>query len=238
MHHFASRALAGVFVVGVAAGSMGCADNNSSIFIRQVQVPDVANECVVTADPGGLMRTQGAVDPALQAFAFGDARPYNVSLLVGNQLIRRGDDETLKVETSRVQLFEAEVEVFDFQGASLTTFSQPISGFVDASSGSEPGYGLTSLTLIDGATLANAGTQTLVARVQLFGESLGGIEVETGLWDYPVSVLPGGFGCSDPENCDDPIIFGCSFGQDEIPDCRCHPSGGACGVAPGCVAED
>lgn len=236
MHHFASRVIARIFVLGLAASSFGCADNNSSIFIRQVQVPDLANDCVVTADPGGLMRTQGYVDPVLQAFALGAARSYTVALLVGNQLVRRGDDDTLKVETSRVQLFEAEVEVFDFQGASLNSFSQPISGFVDAASGSEPGYGLTSLTLVDGGTLAGAGNQTLVARVQLFGESLGGVEVESGLWDYPVNVLAGGFGCIEPESCDDPILIGCNFGQDELPDCRCHPNGGACGVSASCVA--
>ena len=217
--------------MGFAASSIGCVDNNTSIFIRQVQVPDPDNGCIVSADPSALMDTHGNVDTFAQRFITGagdvtqgQTAAFNVSLLVGNQLIRRGDVDTLKVETSRVQLFEAEVEVFDFQGASLNTFSQPISGFIDPSNGSEPGYGLTGLTVIDAGTIAAAGNQTLVARVQIFGESLGGLEVETGFWDYPVTVCDGCFGCVEPSSCDDEIVATCQLGQN-APDCRCLDRG-------------
>ena len=241
MRNFALKAAGAATVLGLAASTLGCVDNNTSIFIRQVQVPQADSMCIIQSDPSALMSTRGHVDVLQQRIVTGGGDPangvalaYNVVLLVGNQLIRRGDADTLKVETSRVQLFKAEVEVFDFAGASLNSFEQPISGFVDAASGSEPGFGLTDLTLVDAATLASVGEQTLVARVQLFGESLGGIEVETGLWEYPIAVCNGCFGCTDPEDCEDEIKEVCNIGQDDAADCRCLNAGKCAGMGTAC----
>jgi len=224
----AERVIAIGFVVGISALSAGCADNNQTIFIRQAQARDPGDGCVAKADPTGLFRNQGLVDTTLSALE------YRAPLLVGNQLVPRGNSATLRTETSRVVFFEAEVEMFDFEGNSLGGFSQPVSGFADPSSGTDPGYGLVSATLADAATMANAsaqGGQTIVSRVQIFGETLGGLSVETGLWDYPIFVCAGCLGCVEPESCDDELLPTCTVGQDDPIDCRCIGAG-QCNAVP------
>jgi hypothetical protein len=220
-------------VTGICALGAGCADNNSTIYIRQFQAADVENGCVATNDPSGLTLGSGSLDRALSNGS------YAGYLLVGNQLVRRGDPDQLRAETSRVQFYQADVEIFDFNGASIGAFSQPVSGFADPSTGAEPGYGLVYVTLLDaGSTsqlnLGNGG-QTVVARVKVLGETLGGLEVETGLWDYPIFVCDNCFACDRPESCDDDIKPVCRLGQDSSVDCRCVGQGvcppeiGSCG---------
>ena len=219
-NEFAKQLFGTTLVFGLAMGAMGCVDNNTTIFVRQVQAPDPANECVVTNDPSALARSRGYVDGAL-------ADSYFAWLLVGNQLVRRGDNDTLRTESARVQLYTADVEVFDYTGATLSSFSQPISGFIDPSNGSEPGYGLTSLVLVDqGVVSGHSGI--VVSRVKLFGETLGGDEVETGFWDFPIEVCADCFACIEPESCDDPCTASCEFGQDASPDCRSVGRGACC----------
>src|SRR5690606_18956920 len=100
------------------------------------QQATVDNECTVTSDPSAASLPRGRLDLALQG-------TYNASLLVGNQLVRRGDPNRLRTETGRVQLYQADVEVYDYTAALISSFSQPISGFVDVSSGNDAGFGLT-----------------------------------------------------------------------------------------------
>jgi hypothetical protein len=213
----------------------GCADNNSSVFIRQLQAPasepDDTGTCTWEADPSGNIVAVATMD---RFFTL----QYSGFLLVGNQLARRGDRQSLRVETSRVVFFEAEIEVFDFSQASLGAYTVPVTGFADPGDGSEPGYGLVAVPLIDPsiaqAVDTSAGGQTVVSRVKLYGETLGGLEVETGFWDLPINVCgdssaPGGcLGCVVPASCDDEFVVSCRSGQDAPVDCRYDPNSTAC----------
>ena len=70
--------------------------------------------------------------------------------------------------------------------------------------------------MVDAGTLqalAGSGEQTLVSRIRLFGESLGGNDVETGLFDFPINVCTGCLACSDPIECDDEPPPACIIGQ-------------------------
>lgn len=211
------RWVAGV-VVGIHAllGS-GCADNETTVFIRNVIVPN--QDCSVTPDPGGLFYPTGFLDAAF-------ARRYHASLLVGNSLVPRGDDNRLRTETSRVRLERAEVRVLDANEApvsrtdgSAAAFSVPIAGFIEPGGAGEPGFGIASVVLLDDATVdslaaqlkTSGGIQTLLTEVRVMGTSLGGVEVETPPFRFPIDVC---FGClvSFPPSADDPTIDG--------PDCR------------------
>lgn len=212
----------GFLVLGATAiGSNGCVDNNSSIFVHSVKVLDAGAGCVCQPDPEGAFYSTGFIDTAVRS-------SYQACVLVGNQLIRTQDDDRLRVETSRVTLFEAEVEIFDANGSSLTSFSQPISSFIDAASGASAGFGVAGITLIDPATLGaidtGAGGQTIVARVKVFGESLGGADVESGPFDFPIQVCSNCLGCFEPEDCETAPDLTCRVGQDTSPDCRCIPN--------------
>jgi hypothetical protein len=209
---------------------MGCVDNNSTLFIRQMQAPDATGDCVVSDGEDALHWTEGYFDVSL-------AQSYGGTLLVGNQLQQRGDEKTGRVETSAVQLYEAEIETFDHTGGTVSSFTMPTSGYVDGASGITPSWGLAGVVLIDPGTSGQvAPGQTLISRVKLYGENLGGIEVETGWWDFPIFVCDGCLGCECPASVDAEYAVACRPGNNETVDCREKPcwdpaSNNYCGCA-------
>lgn len=214
----------------------GCADNRSSIFVvGALAIPQ--DTCEWTNDDNNAYRPTGRLDLAL-------SKEYWIPILIGNQLVRRGNAATLRTETSRVSFYEAEVNLTDSAGTPIANgnFVVPASGFADAAAGTDPGFGSVAVTLID-ATSAQAipaGTE-VIANVIIRGETLGNIEVETDSWAFPITVCNG---ClvyfsadgDDPANqptvdCDNrsDAPFYCRMGMDELVDCRaCSGFAAAC----------
>lgn len=204
------NAIRSTLCCALLVAATGCVDNDSTLFIAQVQARTVDNECVVTNDPEGGFITRGALDPLLQT-------TYMAAMLVGNQLVRRGDADRLRTESARIQLYQADVEVYDFEANLLDSFSQPIAGFVDVGTGTDPGWGVTDVMLVsENASLAAAaaGGGEVVSQVKIYGETLGGLEVETGFWTFPVVICPGCVTIVEPESCEDDFVGGCFAGQD------------------------
>jgi hypothetical protein len=205
----------------LALGLAGCADNNSAMFVRGVLVP--AQDCTVRADPNGAMFLRGTVD-----LAFTDS--YVGALLVGNQLVRRGSKNQLRVETSRIALKGAEVTVLDDQENELANYTVPGTGFVDPGTGEDPGYGILGATLLPPGL---AGVDGLfIIDVKVFGTTLGGSDLESVPLRYPIQTCTGCL-ISYPADADDPAQPGyqcvqgtppesssCFTGQDQAIDCR------------------
>jgi hypothetical protein len=216
----------------------GCADSESMLFIRQAQAR-VAGSCTVDTSPSSLVLLRGSLDLAFQ-------RQYQAALLVGNQLVPRGNSAQLRTETARIQIQGAIVRAEDSSGAVVWgPATVPGSGFIDPASGSDPNFGVINTVLLGsdlgtslvGQLMADRSLVryfTSVARV--FGRTLGGMTVESGEWRFPINVC---YGCSivfppdasDPKvmpvpNCDLPATTGstvthpCIVGQDEAVDCR------------------
>ncbi|XXX75983.1 hypothetical protein WMF30_50875 [Sorangium sp. So ce134] len=190
-----ARRLCALALLAVSGGLLAsaCADNESSLFVRMRMAR--SGDCTVTCGPGEPFWTEDSVDAAY-------AGSHSATLLVGNQIVQRGDPDVLRTETSRIQLYEAEVRVADLEGNPVTEgYVVPITGLVDPGSGDDAGYNCTEVLLIDGATMddlrvqaANRGGDVqVVATVVLRGRTLGGQEVETAEWSYPVRVC---FACS------------------------------------------
>jgi hypothetical protein len=228
--------LALLLVGGLVFGS-GCAENRSSLFVRGAMVVPT-DTCEVTADAAAPMLFRGLLDVGLAA-------EHRGVLLVGNQLVRRGNNATLRTETSRIQLSSADVEVFDALGGSLGAFSVPVSGFADPGSASEPGFGAAQVVMVDSASATAAlaggkGPVEVVASVILHGETLGGVAVDAGEWRYPIDICNGCSvffppGSDDPANfpiadCNilDDATFNCHSGIDSATDCRSCPGVAAC----------
>jgi len=232
----------------MAVGASACADNESSIFIRQVLVPS-GSDCTYSADPGGAALALGVMDLAF-------TREYWAGLLVGNQLVARGASDQLRTETARFRAEGAEVEIETTSGDLVQSFTVPVSGFADPSGGTEPGWGVVHAVLIDGTTgqslaagFAEGERSPVVGRVvvvvKVFGRTLGGREVESGEFRFPISVC---YGClvSFPPDATDPDLptpncanvgtgssgeVPCYVGQDEPIDCRvCQAQGGPTGL--------
>jgi hypothetical protein len=202
------------FLLATAAMlAAGCTPNESSLFIRQCQALP-ADTCEVEADPSAPFNPRGVLDVA---FAAG----YSCSLLVGNQLVTRGDPDRLRTETSRVQIYSAEVTLMNSAGGSLGQSTRTTSGFVDPSTGAEPGYGLADVLMIDSAPAVG----DVVVQVVLQGRTLGGTELTTAPWNFPIHVCNGCL--CDRSTCGkagDPAK-NCHVGTDALVDCRLNLPG-------------
>ena len=242
---FLRRTLFAAVGLGSLVGNAGCADSESMIFIRHVQVPvSNASGCTVDPDPTGLFFSSGVLDVAFST-------QYSAELLVGSQLVARGNSSGLRLETARVQIQGAIVHVDD-AGGNLAWGPTTVvgSGFIDPAVGSDATYGLTSTVLL-GASLGTSLRAELrgergrvryfTSFVKVFGRTLGGASVETGEWQFPISVCygclvsfppdsylatPVAGGGLPPPNCDGIAATGssvtspCHPGQDDLIDCR------------------
>lgn len=242
-------AAGGALLLGIAPG---CAESESSLFIRQVQIPQSSSGagCSVDNSPSSSHRLFGVLDVAITS-------QYEATLLVGNQLIDRGSKDDLRTETSRVQLEGTEVYLKDASGRVVAgPYTVPGTGLVDPASGSNASFGLIASVLVDSVTASKLASELgtlprgtvrrLTSHVKVFGKTLGGTEVESGEWQYPIDVC---YGClvNYPLEADNPNIQGpdclnitpetkvsapCDPGQDDPVDCRiCHaiaPSSGVC----------
>lgn len=228
MHVLVKRAgAAALLAAGGALLSSACVRNESSLFVRAcLLVP--RDSCMVQASTNSAVVTDGTIDAQYTP-------QYVCTALIENQMVARGDNTKLRTETSRIQVYQAEVQVLDDNPTAPSAFAQftvPISGFADPGNGTEPGLGVTNIVLIDNATLQMLGTkaattgkqQQVVASVVLHGRTLGGLELESNEFKFPIRVTRFGL-CRTPtgEQC----VGGtqkptpdCLQGQDGFIDCR------------------
>jgi hypothetical protein len=225
------KILATTLVAGIGALTTGCTDAETSVFVQRVIIPEVADDgCTWNPDPSGLGLIFGKLDLGYTD-PNGDplVTSYRAVLAVGNQLVERGDEDTLKPESNRIQFYEVEAEVFNFAGTKLSEFTVPATGFADPSSGGNPGFGAVLATMVDIDAIlqffplgdAEPLGQTIVSRVIVRGVTVGGTEVETAPWDFPIEVFASG-SCREPDNCEGEIpTTACFLGNDATDiDCR------------------
>jgi hypothetical protein len=228
MHVHLRRAAALTFLAGSAVvTSASCARDDSSIFIRGV-VDVSRTDCTFQVSDNPTLLLQGSIDAAY-------AGEYKNVVIVENQLVARGDPTTLKTETSRVQLFEAEVQVLDpSQGnGAIAKYSTPVSGFADPSMAGQPGATGSEVLMIDAATIKTLATrvtstglaQTVVASVTILGRTLGGQQVHTQEFLYPIEVFygttcgsTGGNPCVSSMSAN--VMNDCRLGLDESTPCQ------------------
>ncbi|MBN1611237.1 MAG: hypothetical protein JW940_31685 [Polyangiaceae bacterium] len=178
---------AGSFVA-IGALLSGCGENDSVLFIRGVVLPEPP-DCTFGAEAGGTMLVSGTVDETM-------TESYQAVLLVGNQITRQGSRDQLRTETSRVSILGAEVHVLDEGDSEIDSFTVTASGQIDPGSGQEPGYGVVSTTLLSG--LGGLGRQ-VISKVQVYGQTLGGKDVESNWFRFPIEIVSGGL---IADNCD------------------------------------
>jgi len=176
------------------------------------------------------MLMSGRVDEAL-------TDSYEAALLVGNQITRQGSRDKLRTETSRVSILGAEVHVLTTAGKERDAFTVPAQGQIDPGTGQLPGYGVVYAQLL--SSVSELGVGQVTAKVQVYGETLGGQEVESNWLRFPIEILngdlirfPAGVGVGD--SCD--FAEGddqatCFKGQDGLTSC------GLCQDVPACVTR-
>jgi hypothetical protein len=194
----------------VAGVLPSCATNDSMMFIQGVAVRK-AGACAVQADLGGTFIAKGAMDRVL-------ASEYVAALMVGNQLTQRGARERLRTETSRVALKGAEVKLESPQGAELVpAFSSIGTGFVDAADGNDAAPAVMFATLIPASVAPKLPRGTVVAKVRVFGTTLGGEDVESSELLFPIEVCDGcliNFGANNRDLTADGDVYQCKQAAD------------------------
>jgi hypothetical protein len=170
-------------------GCLGCQDNESMVFVRGAMKLEAGN-CEATADESATLLTNGVVDTVFKT-------PYRMSLLVGNQLASKGQKTRARTETSNVILEGAEVLVRRPNGTvAIEKFTSPAIGYVPVGSGEGTGYGVMNIVAIP---LDKSGVIDEkqyeggygIAEIKVFGKTLGGQEVESGVYKFPITVCKG-----------------------------------------------
>jgi hypothetical protein len=171
--------------LALAFSASGCADNESSLFIEGVlSLP--SSDCVARPDPEAMFLSQGVLD-------YGFADGYVAAVQIGNQLTQQGNRDKLRTETSRIHLTGAKGTVYDVSGAG-TDFEAIATGFVHPAAGTEPGLSAMFVNLVssDGlAAIQGGGEGTIVIRFRVYGTTLGGKDIESGDYDFPIFVCEG-----------------------------------------------
>jgi hypothetical protein len=206
MKRFWVRAVTGCFgVAAVSALTIACAHNDQTLFIQGVMPPPAVQTggvCSYTSSLTAAFLSSGQFDVGLGA-------SYPITLQLGNQLLARGTgvaSDPTHAESSRISLQGADVTITTPDGkqvqradGSASSFETLGSAFVDVGSGGTPGLGILGVTGIDqGTTKALCGQLTdpgqridLVLNIKAFGKTLGGTDVESQNFTFPVSVCKG-----------------------------------------------
>jgi hypothetical protein len=212
--------------------STACEHNDQSMFLSHVLAPP--ENCQYTADQESYLPS-GVVDVAL-------ASEYRPTFLAGNQLIARSDRTTVRAESNRITLKGAVVSVSYATGEFLGEFTSLSSGTLDPAT-SDVHYAAITLTVLDQnvikklrEALPNRGaSRTVVARVKAFGTTIGGKDVESNEFEFPIVATNGGL-VRFPPDAEDPnqprpnCLLArssqeqkqkiCVLGQDQTVDCR------------------
>lgn len=234
------------FSLLAAVAMPACTDEDGIIYIRYNLAPPQNRSagCIFEADPQAAFMSSGRLDASL-------SQSYEVHLLVGNQMIARGDATSPRAETNRVHLDGAVVRVTGTDDVLINEYTALTSGFAEASTSNTPGYGVATFAALDAATVAKlnlrtfGATKLVLSHIKVFGKTVGGVDVESAEWTYPIQV---GYGTeinysADPSapfpNClaavdTDQTAAPCTFGQDERVNCgTCSGRNGPCdGVFP------
>lgn len=235
MNRVSSRALVGGTLVAlIGALAPACAENNQSLFIRQIMAPTA-----VDATTGSCRYIPDATQPglALGILDVGLTDAYYVTALVGNQLIRRRSREDLRAESNNMIIKSGITRVLDGDRV-LAEITGPTQGFIDAAEG-DARYGTIGFVAVDpgGAQTLRGALQpgevrTVTLGMKISGTSLGGEDVESGEFLWPLRVCNGclvdfsagddpatpGVDCSLPSAANS--VRPCTFGQDQIVPCQ------------------
>jgi hypothetical protein len=225
-------------MVGFASLQPSCADNNTTLFIRQVQRP-IAPDCSVKNDPNGTYLPKGLLDVGLTTH-------YFAALLLGSQLVARGDFKTARAEPNRINIEGADINLVQIteNGETLVGFYQVVAtGLIDPTTSGEASYGLAALEVIPNSvglaiagrlrTLGGGVVDAYEARIRVFGKTLGGTEVESNEYTFPIDAC---YGCTvafPAESWEHSIVIG---GDATIRNCLAKDTGAAASGSIACVS--
>jgi hypothetical protein len=183
MHGLRTTIGAGLLTLGAGLLGTSCVDNDSSFFVYGVMNIS-SSQCLAQPDASAVLTPAGILD---RAFATG----YEAALLVGSHLTQRGSREKLRTETARLEVTGARITLYGTKG-SVKTFDGPATGLVNPASGTDPGLAAVFARLVRAEDMDDLGPDgQIIARIKVLGKTLGGQDIESGDFDFPISVCTG-----------------------------------------------
>lgn len=184
---------ASALVLGVVTPA--CVENDQSIFIRAVLAPSTNRQqgaCIYTDDPQQPQLFAGQLDVALRD-------NYKAVVLVGSQMLQRGDPNNARAEPNRVHLNGAVVRVLEPNGAQIAEFTSLATGFADVQQNNNPDFGTMEIVGIDaptartlaGQVAPGGATKQVILQVKAFGKTLGGVDLESSEFQFPLEICNG-----------------------------------------------
>jgi len=219
--------------MSIATGFVGCIENDKSLVIIQNVAPD--DSCLYQIDPE-YIRTRGFLDLNHPNFGTPAEPIYYFFPQIHNYMPTNLSTCNCELDAMAIQLRKATIsyewligrdslETYGYGtlvGLEEGEFDIYLSGTVAAadSSGS-PGQFVTHLRLIPpnvGAQLAALGTDAeefvLGVHIQIKGTTLGGVDIESNEFVYPIEFC---WGCLTTATCPDGSYPACQPGQDSNP---------------------
>jgi hypothetical protein len=242
MKHVA-RLIAGLtLLLGVASVVPACAHDDSTLFVRGVLAPPVAQAgaaCAYSNDANNAYISSGTLDTAFLL-------TYQPTFLIGNQMKQQGNPDQVRTETSRITIDGAIIRITDSGGTELKNYTRFVASFADPASGSTPSYGVAvGVEILDADTVLPIQQQLaagsplsisplsrrLISYIRFFGRTLGGQNVESDEFKFPIDICYGclicatGAGCAPSTGAGQQVNLPCIAGQDQCVDCRlCSPN--------------
>jgi hypothetical protein len=179
----ANKMTLGLLLAGTGLLGSSCADNDSTLFIYGV-IDINRSQCVASPDAGSVLLASGVMD---RLFANG----YEAAILVGSHLTERGSREKLRTETSRLTINGAQITLYGTNGAAINVDSAA-TGLVNPASGTDPGLAAVFARIVRPEDMEALGPDgQIIARIKVLGTTLGGQEIESAEFDYPITICNG-----------------------------------------------
>lgn len=198
----------------------GCAPGDPGLVIQNVVAPN--EQCMY--DVGNAMTSHGTYDLA-------GGGGYFATLRLGNQLIDLGNNGTTgtpRANPNVIMVQEFEVEITDTASSTLELGGLPNpytvpagGGVVPSSDGNSAGEALGTVTLIPPVYGDSLGEGEIVVRMRAVGTTVGGAEVVSSEFVFPITVCNG-------------CLFDCRFDDEGEPVCApsCTPGQDSMHVTP------
>jgi hypothetical protein len=227
------RGIACLIGLGLAAGCAANGGDESILVLRNIVAAANGGSCVFTGSTSETGLASGALDVTLlQGYQIAPQIKSRITAVTGQEDLRtiliRGANVDIAFPNSTV--FSA-AELADFKSRALTHFMAPFSGFLPPNGGMAdiPFEVIPAELALAAAAKTTFTTALAVASFQIVGD-LGGGEVTSQTFQYPVTMVNGGF-TVDNGPC---LLLASSFvprignpcfsGQDGPTDC-CSQSG-------------
>jgi hypothetical protein len=209
MQSFSKTMAAGLILLGAGLLETSCVDNLSSVFIYGVMDLN-STQCLAQPTTTSVLLASGALD---RQFSSG----YQAAFLVGSHLTSRGSREKLRTETSRIQVTGAHVTLYGTTGYT-TSFDTPATGLINPATGTDPGLAAVFALIVRHQDFENLGPDgQMIARIKILGTTLGGQDLESGIFDYPISLCTGCL-VTYPSSAIDPASGLCDTAADTMTD--------------------